>query len=85
MNVDSAKTQLGRVFENMVDSNDLAGFLHLDPQNFERLVQLVEDHDPFWLYRHVRDPRYSLGVRAEVAGMMRGPNANRLLLEILAS
>lgn len=41
MNVDAAKTQLGRVFDHEVDSDDLAGFLYLDPQNFERLVQLV--------------------------------------------
>ena len=83
MNLESAKTQLVWVLEHKVDADDLAGFLHLDPQNFERMVRLVEDHDPHWIYRHVRDIRYSMGARLEVAGMLRGSNANQLLLEIL--
>ena len=45
MNIDSAKKQLEWVLEHKVDSDDLAGFLHLDPQNFERTVRLVEDRE----------------------------------------
>jgi hypothetical protein len=85
MNVDGAKVELGFVFERKIDSDDLAGIFHLEPERFERLVQLVEDHDPHWLTRRARDPRYPLGVRLEIVGMMRGSQANQLLLELLGS
>lgn len=83
MDLEATKAELGFVLESKVDSADLGGFMGLDHSRFERMVQLVEDRDPFWLAKRLRDPGYSLGVRVEIAGMMRGRLANQLLLEIL--
>lgn len=83
MHLEAAKHQLVHVLQWSVDSEDHAGILGLDPRGFERLVQQVEDGDPWWLAKQLRDPRYSLGSRVEAAGFMRGPQANRLLLELL--
>lgn len=83
MNLDTTKVELLWVLERRVDSEDHSGFLGLDKDRFEQMVRFIEDVDPYWLARHLRDTKYPLGVRAEVAGLMRGPNANRLLLEIL--
>lgn len=84
MNADVAKSKLLFVLDRKLDSEDLSGFLGLDPEAFERIVHDVEDRDPHWLAKQLRDPRYPLGVRAEIAGLMRGTNANRLLLELLS-
>jgi len=84
VDLDRTKSELVFVFLGQVDSTDLSGFLGLDAQRLERMVHLVEDRDPFWLAKHLRDPRYALGVRVEIAGLMRGRLANQLLLEILA-
>ena len=84
MDLDWTKNELGFVFKGELDSTDLSGFLGLDAGRLERRVHLVEDRDPFWLAKHLRDPGYSLGVRVEIAGLMRGRLANQLLLEILA-
>jgi len=83
VNLEAAKTQLVWVLQQKVDSDDLAGFLHLDPDNFARTIHLVEDRDPVWLHAVLRDPRYPLGVRGEIAGHMRGHGVHRLLLDIL--
>lgn len=73
------------ILERKLDTEDVSGFLGLDPEAFERLIFAVEDRDPHWLAKQLRDTRYPLGVRAEIAGMMRGANANRLLLELLGA
>jgi hypothetical protein len=92
MNLDGAKAMVLSVLDRCrsarrrrTDTEDHTGFMGSDPQGFERLVQFVEDRDPHWLARQLRDPRYLLGVRTEIAGMMRGVNANRLLLELLGA
>ncbi|MBA2539553.1 MAG: hypothetical protein H0V17_07960 [Deltaproteobacteria bacterium] len=83
MDIESAKASLVQVLERRVDAEDHSGFLGLDPHAFDRLIHAVEDRDPHWLAKQLRDPRYPLGVRAEIAGIMRGRNANMLLLELL--
>ncbi len=84
MDVEATKVELVFVLQRKIDSEDLSGFMGLDNGKFERMVQLVEDRDPFWLAKHLRDRSYSLGVRVEIAGMMRGRLANQLLLELLS-
>jgi hypothetical protein len=84
VNLDATKTELLFVLARKIDSEDLSGFMGLDPQRFERMVHFVEDLDPYWLAKQLRDANYSLGVRVEIAGLMRGRLANGLLLELLA-
>jgi hypothetical protein len=83
MNLDAAKHSLLSVLEQHTDVEDHTGFLGLDPEGFSRMVHLIEDRDPHWLAKQLRDTRYLLVLRVDIAGMMRGTNANRLLLELL--
>jgi hypothetical protein len=82
VNLDAAKTTLLSVLAQQTETEDHTWY-GFDPQGFERLVHLVEDRDPHWLAKQLRDQQYLLGLRVDIAGMMRGTNANRLLLELL--
>ena len=66
MNLDGAKVTLLGVLEQRTDSEDHSGFLGLDPDAFVRHVHFVEDRDPHWLAKQLRDTRYLLGIRAEI-------------------
>lgn len=85
MSLDAARATVLSVLSQQTDADDHAGFLGLDRGAFERLVHFVEDLDPHWLAKQLRDTRYLLGIRVDIAGMMRGVNANRLLLELLGA
>ena len=78
-----AKGALLQVLARQLEPEDLSGFMGLSAGRFESIVQLVEDRDPHWLAYALRDPQFDRSVRAEIAGFMRGVNANALVLELL--
>jgi hypothetical protein len=83
MTVGEAKGALLQVLRGEMVPEDLSGFMGLDARHFDRIVHLVEDADPHWLAYALRDPQFSRSVRCEIAGFMRGHDANALVLELL--
>jgi hypothetical protein len=78
-----AKSILVQVLRGDMLPEDLSAFAGLDAKQFEKVVHVVEDVDPHWLAYALRDPQWSRAVRCEIAGFMRGVNANELVLELL--
>jgi hypothetical protein len=81
--VAEAKGTLLMVLRGDMLPEDLSAFAGQDARQFDKVVHLVEDHDPHWLAFALRDPQWSRAVRCEIAGFMRGVNANALVLELL--